>query len=120
MGQGARAIDGGGLRSAELRAGEAYQFDWSHEVVVLSGVTVIVKAAHVRLCHSRMLFVRVYPRETQEMVFDAHDRAFALFKGTCGRGIYDNMKTAVETISQTWRFAQRRHVSATPTSSDEA
>src|SRR6201991_2814141 len=78
--------------------GEAYQFDWSHEVVLLSGVTVIVKAAHVRLCHSRMLFVRAYPRETQEMVFDAHDRAFALFKGTCGRGIYDNMKTAVETI----------------------
>jgi transposase len=78
--------------------GEAYQFDWSHEVVLLSGTTVIVKAAHVRLCHSRMLFVRVYPRETQEMVFDAHDRAFALFKGTCRRGIYDNMKTAVETI----------------------
>jgi transposase len=67
--------------------GEAYQFDWSHEVVLLSGVTVIVKVAHVRLCHSRMLFVRAYPRETQEMVFDAHDRAFALFKGTCGRGI---------------------------------
>src|ERR1700675_411623 len=78
--------------------GEAYQFDWSHEVVLLSGVTVLVKAAHVRLCHSRMLFVRAYPRETQEMVFDAHDRAFALFKGTCRRGIYDNMKTAVETI----------------------
>ena len=78
--------------------GEAYQFDWSHEVVLLSGVTVIVKAAHVRLCHSRMLFVRAYPRETQEMVFDAHDRAFAMFKGACARGIYDNMKTAVETI----------------------
>src|ERR1700687_2026041 len=78
--------------------GEAYQFDWSHEVVLLSGATVFVKAAHVRLCHSRMLFVRAYPRETQEMVFDAHDRAFALFKGACGRGIYDNMKTAVETI----------------------
>src|SRR5881398_3332025 len=37
--------------------GEAYQFDWSHEVVLLNGVTVIVKAAHVRLCHSRMMFV---------------------------------------------------------------
>ena len=60
--------------------GEAFQFDWSHEVVLLSGVTVIVKVAHVRLCHSRMMFVRAYPRETQEMVFDAHDRAFALFK----------------------------------------
>jgi transposase len=78
--------------------GEAYQFDWSHEIVLLSGVTVTVKAAHARLCHSRMLFVRAYPRETQEMVFDAHDRAFALFKGACQRGIYDNMKTAVETI----------------------
>ena len=42
--------------------GEAYQFDWSHEVVVLSGATVIVKVAHVRLCHSRMLFVPAYPR----------------------------------------------------------
>ncbi|ACI92110.1 integrase, catalytic region [Afipia carboxidovorans OM5] len=78
--------------------GEAYRFDWSHEIVLLNGVTVLVKVAHVRLCHSRMLFVRAYPRETQEMVFDAHDRAFTLFKGTCSRGIYDNMKTAVETI----------------------
>src|SRR6185437_9519596 len=78
--------------------GEAYQFDWSHEIVLLSGVTVTVKVAHIRLCHSSMLFARAYPRETQEMVFDAHDRAFAFFKGTCRRGIYDNMKTAVETI----------------------
>src|SRR5437870_7497850 len=78
--------------------GEAYQFDWSHEIVLINGVTVTVKAAHVRLCHSRMLFVRAYPRETQEMVFDAHDRAFAFFKGACTRGIYDNMKTAVETV----------------------
>jgi transposase len=46
--------------------GEAYQFDWSHEVVLIDGTTVIVKVAHVRLCHSRMLFVRAYPRETQE------------------------------------------------------
>jgi transposase len=78
--------------------GEAYQFDWSHEVVLIGGTTVTVKVAQVRLCHSRMLFVRAYPRESQEMVFDAHDRAFAFFKGTCTRGIYDNMKTAVETI----------------------
>jgi len=32
------------------------------------------------------------------MVFDAHDRAFAFFKGACAHGIYDNMKTAVETL----------------------
>jgi transposase len=76
--------------------GEAYQFDWSHEII--AGTTVTVKVAQVRLCHSRMLFVPAYPRESQEMVFDAHDRAFAFFKGACTRGIYDNMKKAVEAI----------------------
>ncbi len=51
--------------------GEAYQFDWSHEIVLIAGVTTTtIKVAHVRLCHSRMLFVRAYPRESQEMVFD--------------------------------------------------
>ena len=78
--------------------GEAYQFDWSHEVVVIGGATTTVKVAHMRLCHSRMFFVRAYPRESQEMVFDAHDRAFAFFGGACQRGIYDNMKTAVDAI----------------------
>jgi hypothetical protein len=65
---------------------------------VLKGAAVTVKVAHMRLCHSRMIFVRAYPRETQEMVFDAHEHAFAFFKGTCARGIYDNMKTAVDTV----------------------
>jgi len=78
--------------------GEAYQFDWSHEVVVLNGATTTVKVAHLRLCHSRMPYVRAYPRESQEMMFDAHERAFAFFKGACTRGIYDNMKTAIEAV----------------------
>jgi transposase len=78
--------------------GEAYQFDWSHDIVVMDGVTTTVKVAHVRLCHSRMMLARAYPRETQETVFDAHERAFAFFRGACARGIYDNMKAAVETI----------------------
>lgn len=78
--------------------GEAYQFDWSHEIVLLAGVTTTVKVAHLRLCHSRMFYVRAYPRESQEMVFDAHDKAFAFLGGACQRGIYDNMKTAVDAI----------------------
>jgi transposase len=32
------------------------------------------------------------------MVFDAHEKAFAFFKGACQRGIYDNMKTAVDAV----------------------
>ena len=97
-----RAARGASMAEAyvplSFAAGEAYQFDWSHEIVVLSGVTTKVKVAHVRLCHSRIPFVRAYPRESQEMVFDAHARAFDLFKGACTRGIYDNMKTAVEVV----------------------
>jgi hypothetical protein len=80
------------------RPGEAYQFDWSHEIVILDGVTTEVKVAHMRLCHSRMSFLRAYPREAQEMLFDAHDKAFAFYRGACERGIYDNMKTAVDAI----------------------
>jgi len=66
--------------------GEAYQFDWSHEIVVIDGVTTTVKVAHVWLCMSRMMFVRAYPRETQEMVFDAHERAFAFFRAPASAG----------------------------------
>ena len=63
--------------------GGAYQFDWSHETVLIKGTTVTVKVVHVRLCQSRMLFVSAYPREKPEMVFDTHDRAFAFLKGAC-------------------------------------
>ena len=78
--------------------GEAYQFDWSHETITLQGLPLVIKAAHMKLPHSRMPFVRAYFRETQELVFDAHDKAFEFYGGICRRGIYDNMKTAVEAI----------------------
>jgi transposase len=60
--------------------GEAYQFDWSHETITLQGLPLTVKAAHMKLSHSRMPFVRVYFRETQELVFDpsaGHPPSFA-------------------------------------------
>ena len=78
--------------------GEAYQFDWSHETITLQGLPLTIKVAHMKLSHSRMLFVRAYFRETQELLFDAHDKAFQFYGGVCRRGIYDNMKTAVEAI----------------------
>ena len=78
--------------------GDAYQFDWSHEQVEIGGTPLTVKVAHVRLCHSCRYYIRAYPRETQEMVFDAHARAFQAFGSVTRRGIYDNMKTAVEAV----------------------
>jgi transposase len=78
--------------------GEAYQFDWSHKKAIIAGIPQTIKVAHFRLCHSRMFLVIAYPHESQEMVFAAHNRAFEFFKGTCRRGIYDNLKTAVSKI----------------------
>jgi transposase len=79
-------------------AGEAFQFDWSHELVELGGEVVKVKVAHFRLCRSRMPFCVAYHREALEMVLDAHIRAFEFFGGSCRRGIYDNLKTVVTKI----------------------
>ena len=78
--------------------GEVCQFDWSHEHVELNGVMQVIKLAHFRLTFSRQMFVVAYPRETQEMVFDAHNRAFAFFGGVPLRMVYDNLKAVVETI----------------------
>ena len=78
--------------------GEAYQFDWSYETVELGGQVQPVKVAHLRLGHSRVFLAVAYLREAQEMVFDAHWRAFRLWGGVPRRGIYDNLKTAVDLI----------------------
>jgi transposase len=78
--------------------GDAFQFDWSYEQVMLGGIQVGVKIAQFRLCHSRKPFCIAYTRETLEMVLDAHIRAFEFFGGVCSRGIYDNLKTVVTKV----------------------
>ena len=45
-----------------------------------------------------MMFVRAHPRESQEMVFDAHDRALAFSPDACTREICDTLKTAVQAL----------------------
>jgi transposase len=82
----------------EYDAGDAFQFDWSYEQVMLGGIQVGVKIAQFRLCHSRKPFCIAYTRETLEMVLDAHIRAFEFFGGICSRGIYDNLKTVVTKV----------------------
>ena len=78
--------------------GEALQFDWSDEIVQLGGIDCRLKIAQFKLCYSRKFIVIAYFRETQEMLFDAHNRAFNFFGGQTLRAIYDNMKTAVDTV----------------------
>lgn len=78
--------------------GQAFQFDWGLEEVEIAGKLTKVKAARIKLCHSRHSLVVIYPNERLEMVMSAHDEAFKFFGGTCKNGIYDNMKTAIKKI----------------------
>lgn len=81
-----------------FQPGEVCQFDWSQETVELKGVVQTVKVAHFRLAYSRKMFVIAYPRETQEMVLDAHNQAFAFFGGVPKQMVYDNLKSVVDTV----------------------
>ena len=53
-----------------------------------------------RLSHSRAFFLRAYLTQSHEMLFDAHYHAFQAFGGVPERGIYDNMKTAVDKVGR--------------------
>jgi hypothetical protein len=44
--------------------------------------------------------LRAYPLQTHEMLFDAHWHAFRVFGSVPGRGIYDNMKTAMDRVGR--------------------
>ena len=78
--------------------GEAYQFDWSHEIVDLGEITHKIKVAHFWLCHSRKQFVVAYHRESLEMGLDAYMRVPAFFNGIPRKVIIDNPKTMVTAI----------------------
>jgi transposase len=78
--------------------GDAFQFDWSTEYAWVGGLRRRLEVAHTKLCGSRAFWLVAYPSQSHEMLFDAHARAFAAFGGVPQRGIYDNMKTAVDKV----------------------
>ncbi len=80
--------------------GEAYQFDWSEEGLVVGGIYYRLQVAQLKLCASRAFWLVAYPSQGHEMLFDAHTRSFAAIGGIARRGIYDNMKTAVDKVNK--------------------
>jgi hypothetical protein len=80
--------------------GEAFQFDWSTDWAAIGGERMTLKVAHFKLSHSRAFVLRAYRQESQEMLFDAHNHALRVFGGVPSRGLYDNMKTAVDRIGR--------------------
>ncbi|HRA95071.1 MAG TPA: IS21 family transposase [Aestuariivirga sp.] len=80
--------------------GEAFQFDWSEDYALLGGERTKLQVAHIKLSHSRAFLVRAYLLQTHEMLFDAHWHGFRVLGGVPDRGIYDNMKTAVDRVGR--------------------
>ena len=80
--------------------GEAFQFDWSEEGLVVGGIYYRMQVSHLKLCASRAFWLVAYPSQGHEMLFDAHTRSFAAMGGIARRGIYDNMKTAVDKVKK--------------------
>lgn len=83
-----------------FQLGEAFQFDWSTEYAFVGGQRRRLELAHTKLCASRAFWLTAYFTQRHEMLFDAHARAFAAFGGIPTRGIYDNMKTAVDKVGR--------------------
>jgi len=81
-----------------FQPGEAFQFDWSEDWAILGGQRTRLQVAHLKLAHSRAFIVRAYPLQTHEMLFDAHEHGFRVLGGVPQRGIYDNMRTAVDRV----------------------
>ena len=80
--------------------GEAFQFDWSEEGMVVGGIYYKMQVAHLKLCASRAFWLVAYPSQGHEMLFDAHTRSFTALGGIPRRGIFDNMKTAVDKVKK--------------------
>jgi hypothetical protein len=59
-----------------------------------------MQVSHMKLCASRAFWLVAYPSQGHEMLFDAHTRSFSALGGVARRGIYDNMKTAVDKVKK--------------------
>jgi len=80
--------------------GEAFQFDWSEDWAIIDSVRTKLQVAHFKLSYSRAFCVRAYILQTHEMLFDAHNYAFRMLGGVPRRGIYDNMRTAIDKVGR--------------------
>ena len=93
-----------GFVPLHFELGEAFQFDWSCEYAFVGGLRRRLEVAHMKLAASRAFLLVAYYTQAHEMLFDAHARGFAVLGGVTRRGIYDNMKTAVDKV---WPGKQR-------------
>jgi transposase len=87
----------GHLRAAGVPARRGLPVRLERGLGDLGGERTKLQVAHIKLSHSRAFIVRAYLLQTHEMLFDALAGVPGL-GGVPQRGIFDNMKTAVDRI----------------------
>ncbi|MFH2012040.1 MAG: IS21 family transposase [Pseudomonadota bacterium] len=79
-------------------AGVEGEVDWGRCRAIIGGQETPLKFFCMRSKYSGKHFVRCYPCERQQALFDGHIRAFSFFGGIFPILIYDNLTTAVQKI----------------------
>ena len=82
----------------EFAPGEAAQVDWGEADVIMTGIQTRVMLFCYYLAYAGVFFVMAFPHSRQEALFEGHQEAFTKLGGVSDRLIYDNMKTAVNTL----------------------
>jgi transposase len=80
------------------QAGVEAEVDWGRCHAILGGEQTVLKVFCMRSKYSGKHFVRCYPCERQQALFDGHIHAFSFFGGVFPVLIYDNLTTAVQRV----------------------
>lgn len=83
---------------SDPEAGIEAEVDWGKCEAIIGGRKTELKLFCMRSKYSGKHFVRCYPCERQQALFDGHIRAFSFFGGVFPVLIYDNLTTAVQKI----------------------
>jgi len=93
-----------GVRSRQVfipsdpQSGVEAEVDWGRCTAILGGKKTLLKMFCMRSKYSGKHFVRCYPCERQQALFDGHVQAFSFYGGVFPVLIYDNLTTAVQKV----------------------
>jgi transposase len=90
----------------KFQLGEAFQFDWSEESLMIGGIHRKIQVAHTKLCASRAFYLSAYPTQTQEMLYDAHTKAFAALGGYQARHLRQHENSRRQGDPKEWSCRQ--------------
>jgi transposase len=78
--------------------GKEAEVDWGSAHAVINEKKQLIKFFCMRSRYSGKCFVRAYPCERQQALFDAHIHAFNFFNGIFSTLVYDNLPSAVKKV----------------------